>query len=319
MEKIKIAVVGNGNLGRCVAEQAKEREEFELVGVFSRRDCAGCLPYKSLPKYKGKIDVVLMCAGSSDDAPKMTPEILRNFSTVDSFDTHALLHKYIKKATTSTTKSGTTAIISTGWDPGLFSVIRIYLSACLTRSKTDKTHPLSGALTQTFWGKGVSMGHSNAVRNIDGVIDAIQFTVPVDAAVELCKKGEFVPDEKKHRRVVYLVARHKDQKRIEKEIRTMPNYFEPYETEVNFIEKEEFDAKFKGRLEHAGLVVACDENSSAEFKLKLKSNPYFTATIMLAYAIANYKLQSEGTSGIYTVADIAPKYLQLTDDSLKKV
>jgi diaminopimelate dehydrogenase len=297
--KIRAAVVGLGNLGRACAQQLSARkEDFDLVAVFSRRAVEGTVPLNDIEKYKGKIDVVLVCVGSSDDAPVLLPDIAKNFCTVDSFDTHAKLPEYIKSVSAAAGAKNT-CIVGTGWDPGLLSVMRLYLTALLPSARTE-----------TFWGPGVSMGHTNAIKNIAGVADAIQFTVPKASALKKAHAGAPVSAHDKHKRVCYVVAAPgADRAQIEHQIKTMPNYFAPYETAVHFVSPKAFNKKYKGRSEHAGQVISADESSSARFELSLKSNARFTAQVMLAYAIANFNMARAGLHGVFTVADVAPKYL----------
>jgi len=243
---------------------------------------------------------LLVCVGSHKCAPELVPQLARNFNTVDSFDTHDKLREYI-----ASIKSDRVNIVATGWDPGLFSLMRIYFDAFM--------HPQQSTC---FWGPGVSLGHTNALRAISGVQDAIQFTVPV------IKEG-------RHRRECYVVAdpsirargdllAQTQYARIEHEIRTMPNYFAGQDVTVNFIDQRTFNRRYRNRTDHGGTVIACDNQSRIELKLRLKSNPHFTAQVMLAYAIANYHLQRDGIRGVFTVADVAPKYLSL-DDVLSRI
>lgn len=305
MNKIKVAVVGLGNLGKACIGILKGRKEFELFGVFSRRAVDGALPLDTIEQYKEKIDVVLVCVGSSTDAPVLLPRLAKTFNTVDSFDTHAKLADYIKNIKKATDKSSTTAIVATGWDPGLLSLGRIYFDAFMAST------------TQTFWGPGVSLGHTNAIKGIDGVENAIQFTVPKQTAVSAAKKGIQLEGFEKHKRVCYVVAPSAKHESIETAIRTMPNYFAGYETEVHFVSQKEF-RRYANRTEHAGQLINTDGKSTAHFKLNLKSNSHFTASVMIAYAIANFQLQKEKQSGVFTVADIAPKYL-IQGDCINKV
>ena len=297
MKKIRIGIVGMGNLGKACAEIIRERpNEFELVATFSRRSVDGTIPFDRIKKYKNKIDVILACMGSSIDAPIMLPQIAKHFNTVDSFDTHETIGEYMDGIRSTQKKH--VAIVGTGWDPGLFSLLRVYMDAFLYRSKTEM-----------FYGPGVSLGHSNAIREIAGVIDAIQFTIPKEEAVGRVKKGESVTAHDKQLRVCYVVAPKKEHTRIENEIKTMPYYFEPYQTHVHFVGAKEFQTKYKGRKEHGGQVIVADNMSQAEFKLTLKSNPFFTACVMVAYSIAAFQMRKDGKTGVFTVADIAPKYL----------
>lgn len=302
MKKIKIGVVGLGNLGRACVKIIREREaEFDLVAIFSRRPLPGTVPLEQIDDYRGKIDVMLICVGSSTDAPKIVPQIARNFSTVDSYDTHAELDNYITSIRRNCS-SKNVSIVGTGWDPGLFSLLRIYFDAFLYNTTAE-----------TFWGRGVSLGHTNAVKEIPGVTDAIQFTVPKPDAVAAVKSGRTVRPMEKHKRVCYVVAPIDKHTEIERAIKTMPNYFDGYDTEVTFVNQSDFNRRFRGRTDHGGMVLASDGTSRAEFKLALKSNPHFTACVMVAYAIAAHQLKAQGRTGVFTVADIAPRYLAQTD------
>lgn len=298
MEKIRAAIVGLGNLGQACKEQIEKRRDiFELVAVFSRRSGAGTISLDEIEKYKNKIDVVLVCVGSKEDAPVLVPKLAANFNTVDSFDTHTKMSEYIKSI-----KPYGVSVIGTGWDPGLMSVIRMYFSACIVEGPT-----------QSFWGPGVSMGHTNALKQIGGVGDAIQFTVPVQKMMDLAAKGTQIESVKKHQRLCYVVAEKKNHDSIREKIINMPDYFEGQDVKITFISQAAFNKKFKERNEHEGAVISADESSLALFGLTLKSNSRFTASVMLAYAIANYNLQKAGQKGVFTVADIAPKYLFRAD------
>lgn len=298
MEKIRVAVVGLGNLGQACKEQIEKRTDvFELVAVFSRRAGAGTVSLDEIEKYKNKIDVVLACVGSKEDAPVLVPKLAANFNTVDSFDTHARMSEYIKSI-----KPHGVSVIGTGWDPGLMSVIRMYFSACIVEGPT-----------QSFWGPGVSMGHTNALKQIDGVSDAIQFTVPVQKMMDLAAKGISIESVKKHQRLCYVVADKKNHTNIREKIINMPDYFAGQDVKITFVSQAAFNKKFKERNEHEGAVISADESSLALFGLTLKSNSRFTASVMLAYTIANYNLQKAGQKGVFTVADIAPKYLFRSD------
>ena len=294
MEKIRIGIVGLGNLGAACKQQIESRsDEFELVAVFSRRKAEGTVLLDEIDRYKGKIDVVLVCVGSKDDAPIIVPKLAANFNTVDSFDTHAKLAEYIKSI-----KPHGVSVVATGWDPGLMSVIRMYFGASITQGPT-----------QSFWGPGVSMGHTNAVKQIEGVTDAIQFTVPVQKMMEQAAKGIQIESIKKHQRICYVVAEKTEHARIKDTILNMPDYFASQDVRVNFVSLATFNKKFRNRNEHEGAVISADGASTALFGLTLKSNARFTASSMISYAIANYNLQKEGKKGVFTVADIAPKYL----------
>jgi diaminopimelate dehydrogenase len=296
MQKIRIAIVGFGNLGRACKQLALQRQDtFDLVAVYnkeaSEQDGTQCID--DIEKIKGKIDVVLVCVGSQQDAPILVPKLAADFSTVDSFDTHSKMADYIKSI-----KPIGVSIVATGWDPGLMSVIRMYFGA-FTPTGT----------TQSFWGPGVSMGHTNALRGINGVVDAIQFTVPVQKMMDLAAKGIQIQADKKHMRVCYVVAPKSEHARIKQTIITMPDYFANQHVKVNFVSSATFEKKFRNRNEHEGAVISHDGNATVLFGHTLKSNSQFTASIMLAYAVANFKLQRDGHKGVFTVADIAPKYL----------
>lgn len=295
-KKIRVAIVGYGNLGRSAAEQIKNRkDEFELVAVFARETNKekGTVASSEIDKYKGKVDVVFICVGSKEDAPVVVPKIAANFNTVDTYDNHSKLAEYMKSI-----KPHGISVVGTGWDPGLMSVIRMYFTACFTEGPT-----------QSFWGPGVSMGHSNAIKKIEGVQNAIQFTVPVRKMMELAAKGTAVESVKKHKRICYVVAEKKDRSRIKDAIINMPDYFAGQDVAVNFVSQKAFDKKFADRNEHEGAVISGDASSMALFGLTLKSNARFTASVMIAYGIANYNMQKEGKKGVFTAADIAPKYL----------
>jgi len=281
MEKIRIGIVGFGNLGRACRQLIEERtDDFELAAVFGKHAGENTLCIDDLEKYKGKIDVCLVCVGSKQDAPVIVPQIAANFNTVDSFDTHSKIKEYMNSI-----KPAGVSIVAAGWDPGLMSVIRIYFSGILTKG-----------VTQSFWGPGVSMGHSNALKQISGVTEAIQFTVPNIK-------------QNKHNRVCYVVASTKNHTKIRHTILNMPDYFAGQNVKVHFVSQTAFDKKFKNRSEHKGTVIAADGDSRASFSLAMKNNAHFTAGVMLAYAIANYNLQKESKTGVFTAADIAPKYL----------
>ena len=312
-EKIKIAICGYGNLGKGIETNLSKNEDMELVCIFTRRD-PSTLKVKSnvpvvstddLEKWKGKIDVVFLCGGSATDLPVQGPKFASYFNTVCSFDTHAKAFDYYKSMDAAAKKAGTIAMTSIGWDPGLFSHMRLLIESILPDSKT-----------YTFWGTGVSQGHSDAVRRIDGVLDARQYTVPVEEAVERVRNGEkpeFTTREK-HTRVCYVVAKEgADKERIEKEIKEMPNYFADYDTTVHFITKEEM-TRDHSKLPHGGIVIGSgktseDINQIVEFSLKLDSNPEFTSSVLIAYGRAAYRMHKNGETGYKNFSDVAPKYL----------
>lgn len=316
MNKVKIGIYGYGNLGKGIECAIRHNPDTELVGVFTRRDpttvkilTEGVQVYSvsDAPAMKDKIDVMILCGGSATDLPEQTPELAKYFNVVDSFDTHAKIPEHFAKVDNAAKEAGTVAIISIGWDPGMFSVNRLY-SNCILPCGND----------YTFWGKGVSQGHSDAIRRIKGVKDARQYTVPVEAAVEAVRSGTNpeLTTREKHTRVCYVVAEDgADLERIKKEIVTMPNYFADYDTTVNFISEEELLRNHSG-LPHGGMVIRTgttgwkDENKHViEYKLALDSNPEFTSSVMVAFARAAKRLAEEGTSGCKTIFDIAPAYL----------
>ncbi len=313
---IKIGIYGYGNLGRGVEQAIRKNKDMELAAVFSRRDPAAVkiategVPVVSAEKvseYKDKIDVMVICGGSATDLPVMTPALVRDFNVIDSFDTHANIPTHFANVDKAAKEGGKVGIISVGWDPGMFSLARLYSNCILTEGED-----------YTFWGKGVSQGHSDAVRRIEGVVDARQYTVPVDEALEAVRAGKNpqLTTREKHKRVCYVVAAEgADKAKIENEIKTMPNYFADYDTTVNFITADEMKRDHSG-LPHGGVVIrsgktgANDEhNHVIEYSLKLDSNPEFTASVLIAFARAAVRLNKEGQSGCKTVFDVAPAYL----------
>ena len=302
-QKIRVGIVGYGNLGKGVELALKQNPDFELVAIFTRRTPApdsGLTSIEKILDYKGKIDLMFMCGGSATDLPVQVPEIAAHFNTIDSFDTHAKIPEYFEKVNAVAKKAGTLSMISSGWDPGLFSLNRVLSSAVLPEGHT-----------YTFWGKGVSQGHSDAIRRIEGVADAKQYTVPVPAALESVRKGEnkeFTTREK-HRRVCYVVAKDgADKARIEKEIVTMPNYFADYDTEVHFISQEELDRNHAG-LPHGGFVIrngvsAKGTKQKVEFSLELGSNPEFTSSVLVCCGRAIARMAKNGATGAVTILDI---------------
>ena len=311
---IRIGILGYGNLGRGVENAVVQNPDMELVGVFTRRDpsavkTAGAKAYHINDAYsmKDEIDVMILCGGSATDLPAQTPEFARIFNVVDSFDTHAKIPAHFEAVNKAAKESGKIAVISVGWDPGLFSVIRLYSGAVLPDGKD-----------YTFWGKGVSQGHSDAIRRIDGVLDARQYTIPVESALDAVRRGE-TPEltaREKHIRDCYVVAEEgADLARIENEIVTMPNYFADYDTTVHFISAEEMKRDHSG-LPHGGVVVRSgktgadrDQQHIIEYSLHLESNPGFTSSVLVAFARAAYRMNKEGVSGCKTIFDIAPSYL----------
>lgn len=321
MNKIRIGILGYGNLGRGVEQGILQNKDMELVGVFTRRNPIDIqLTTKDAKAYHIKdakemtdiIDVMILCGGSKSDLPTQGPEFAELFNTVDGFDTHANIPQYYDAVNDSALKAKKTAVIASGWDPGMFSLNRLYAEAILPKGKG-----------YTFWGKGVSQGHSDAIRRIEGVVDAKQYTIPIEEAMDRVRKGE-LPDftpRQKHLRECFVVAEDgADLNRIENEIKSMPNYFSDYDTIVHFISKEELE-KNHSKMPHGGVVIHSgktgfnDENNHLiEYSIKLDANPEFTANVLLAYARAVYRLNKEGIYGAKTVFDIAPAYLSIKSD-----
>lgn len=313
---IRIGIAGYGNLGKGVEAAVKNAADMALVAVFTRRDpesvkikTEGVKAYSfdSIADFKDKIDVIVNCGGSATDLPVTTPAIAENFSVIDSFDTHARIPEHFANVDAKAKEGGNIAVISVGWDPGMFSLNRLYMNAILPNGKD-----------YTFWGRGVSQGHSDAIRRIDGVVDARQYTVPVESAVESVRNGENpeLTTRQKHTRECYVVAEEgADKARIENEIKTMPNYFADYDTTVNFISLDELKKNHSG-IPHGGSVIRSgftgfdlDTKHTIEYSLKLESNPEFTGSVLTAYARAAYKLRESGETGCKTVFDIAPALL----------
>ena len=309
---MKIGIYGYGNLGRGVECAVKYHKDATLVGVFTRRAPESAKTVSGVPvysasdieKFKDEIDVLILCGGSATDLPEMTPQLAKSFNVVDSFDTHAKIPEHFKNVDAEAKKHGHTALISAGWDPGLFSIARVYSQAVLPEGRD-----------YTFWGKGVSQGHSDAIRRIDGVIDARQYTIPVEAAVDAVRGGECpeLSARQKHRRDCYVVAEDgSDKAKIEDTIKNMPNYFADYDTTVNFISLEELKATHCG-LPHGGSVIRNgktgfegEHTETIEFSLKLDSNPEFTASVLVAYARAVCRMAERGNFGCKTVFDVCP-------------
>ena len=313
---IRIGILGYGNLGRGVEYAVDACDDMELAAVFTRRDPASISIRKAgvpvvsvgeMDAWKDKIDVLILCGGSATDLPEQTPKYAKDFNVIDSFDTHARIPEHFAAVDAAAKSGGKIAIISVGWDPGLFSLNRAYASAILPNGKD-----------YTFWGRGVSQGHSDAIRRIEGVKNAKQYTVPVEAALEAVRSGKnpTLATREKHTRECFVVAEAgADKARIEKEIKTMPNYFADYDTTVHFIDENEFREKHGG-LAHGGFVIrsgATGEQAShthvMEFSLKLDSNPEFTASVLVAYARAAHRMAAEGGQGAKTVLDVPPAYL----------
>ena len=309
---MKIGIYGYGNLGRGVESAAKYNADIEIVGVFTRRDPKSVATLTGIPVYsasdilsfKDKIDVLILCGGSATDLPEITPALAGEFNVIDSFDTHAKIPEHFARVDKAAREGGKLALISAGWDPGLFSIARLYASSVLPSGKD-----------YTFWGKGISQGHSDAIRRIEGVLDARQYTVPVAEAMEAVREGKCpeLSTREKHERVCYVVAKEgADLQRIEREIVTMPNYFADYNTTVNFISMEELKRDHSG-MPHGGSVIrsgvtglSSEHSHTVEFSLKLDSNPEFTASVIVAYARAISRLALRGEIGAKTVFDIAP-------------
>ena len=313
---IRIGILGYGNLGRGVECAVRQNADMELKCVFTRRDpstlnilTSGAAVYSSgdILDHKDEIDVLIICGGSATDLPEMTPKYAADFNVIDSFDTHAKIPEHFAKVDSAAKNGGHIAMISVGWDPGMFSLNRAYANAILPNGKD-----------YTFWGKGVSQGHSDAIRRINGVQDARQYTIPVEAAVEAVRSGKNpeLSTREKHTRECFVVVKEgADKAKIEHEIVTMPNYFADYDTTVHFISQEELDRDHKG-IPHGGMVIRSgvtgwnDETKHViEYKLSLESNPEFTSSVLIAYARAAYRMNKEGMSGCKTVFDVAPAYL----------
>lgn len=313
---MRIGILGYGNLGRGIECAIKQNADAELVAVFTRRDPSSVKiltegvkveNVEKILEYKDKIDVLIICGGSATDLPKMTPEYAKYFNVIDSFDTHAKIPEHFANVDKVAKENGHTALISAGWDPGMFSLNRLYAN-CILPEGND----------YTFWGKGVSQGHSDAIRRIEGVKNGKQYTIPVSEALRAVRAGEnpSLTTRQKHTRECFVVAEEgADLERIEREIKTMPNYFDEYDTTVHFISEEELQRDHAG-IPHGGFVFRTGvtgwnkENKHViEYSLKLDSNPEFTSSVIVAFARAINRLHSEGVNGCKTVFDIAPSYL----------
>lgn len=323
---IKIGILGYGNLGRGVECAIKQNKDMELAAVFTRRspelvniltDGVKVCSVSDIEQWKDRIDVLIICGGSATDLPKQTPEYAKMFNVVDSFDTHARIPEHFANVDSAAKSAGKTGIISVGWDPGMFSLNRMYANAILPDGKD-----------YTFWGKGVSQGHSDAIRRIPGVKDGKQYTIPVESALEAVRSGsnpELTTREKHIRECFVVLEEGADAAKVEEAIKTMPNYFADYDTTVHFISEEELKQNHSG-IPHGGFVIRTGqtgingENSHViEYSLKLDSNPEFTASVIVAYARAAYRLSKEGNYGCKTVFDIAPAYLSAeSGDELRK-
>ncbi|MCQ2512208.1 MAG: diaminopimelate dehydrogenase [Lachnospiraceae bacterium] len=317
---IRIGIIGYGNIGRGVEVNVQENPDMELVAIFTRRDPATLktmgkcpvLSVKEVENWVGKIDVMFIAGGSATDLPEQTPQYAKLFNVIDTFDTHANIPQHFANVDAAAKASGHTAIISCGWDPGMFSIARLYANAILPNGND-----------YTFWGKGVSQGHSDAIRRIEGVADAKQYTIPVDAAMEAVRAGENpeLSTRQKHTRECFVVLKEgADAAKVEEEIVTMPNYFSDYDTTVHFISQEELDRDHSG-IPHGGFVfrtgstgVNHENKHVIEYSLKLDSNPQFTTSVILAFARAAYRMNAAGDTGCKTVFDIAPKYLLAVEE-----
>ena len=309
--KIRIGIVGYGNLGKGVEKAISQNNDLELVAIFTRRSPesiptqAKIVSLSEIISYKGKVDVMILCGGSLTDLPEQVLEISANFNTVDSFDTHAKIPEYFAKVEKCTKANDTLSLISTGWDPGLFSMARLLGESILPQGET-----------YTFWGKGLSQGHSDAIRRLEGVKNAVQYTIPIEAALEKVRAGEnpILATAEKHERVCYVVANEgADITKIEHEIKTMPNYFSDYNTTVHFISEEELNRNHN-KMPHGGIVMRTGQtgdtnNQRIEFNLTLDSNPEFTSSVLVAYSRAISKMAKEGKTGACTVFDIPLGYL----------
>ncbi len=323
---IRIGIYGYGNLGRGVESAIAQNKDMELVAVFTRRDPSTlklhtqgveAVSADKVKDFIDKIDVMILCGGSATDLPTQTPDLAKYFNVVDSFDTHAKIPQHFAAVDEAAKASGKVGMISVGWDPGMFSLNRLYASSILVDGKD-----------YTFWGKGVSQGHSDAIRRVEGVKDGKQYTVPVEAALESVRKGENpeLTTRQKHLRECFVVAKEgADKARIEAEIKSMPNYFADYDTTVHFISQEELD-RDHGGIPHGGFVIRSgktgfngEHSHIIEYSLKLDSNPEFTASVIVAYARAAYRMNKEGQSGCKTVFDVPPAYLsQKSGEELRK-
>lgn len=314
--QIRIGIMGYGNLGRGVECAVRQNPDMTLAAVFTRRDPktvsiltegVPVYPASQALEHKDEVDVLILCGGSATDLPVQTPEYARHFHVIDSFDTHARIPQHFAAVDDSAKAGGKVAVISCGWDPGLFSLNRLYARAILPQGAD-----------YTFWGKGVSQGHSDAIRRGEGVADAKQYTIPIQSALDAVRSGSEpeLTTRQKHLRECFVVAKEgADKAKIENDIKTMPNYFDEYDTIVHFISQEELDRDHSG-IPHGGFVIRSGktgwegENTHIiEYSLKLDSNPEFTTSVLLAYARAAYRLGQEGVSGCKTVFDIAPAYL----------
>lgn len=322
---IKIGILGYGNLGKGVELGIKQNPDMELVGIFTRRNPdsiktatnAKVIPISEIENWKDKVDVIILCGGSATDLPKQGPEYAGMFNTIDSYDTHANVPNYFKKVNEKAIQGNKISIISVGWDPGLFSLNRMYAEAILPEGNT-----------YTFWGRGVSQGHSDAIRRIKGVKNAVQYTIPINDAVDSVRQGNnpILKTREKHLRECFVVLEEGANKEfVENEIKTMPNYFADYDTIVHFVSEEELKLNHSG-MPHGGFVIRSgntgfNNKQIIEFSLKLESNPEFTSNVLLAYARAAYRFNQKGESGAKTVLDVPPALLSLksNEELLKEI
>ena len=317
-EQIRIGIVGYGNLGRGVENALTRCPDMRLVGIFSRRNPASLqplgantavLPLDDIDQFSDKVDVLILCGGSKDDLPEQGPALAARFNTVDSFDTHAKVPEYFTAVDDAARAAQRTAMISIGWDPGLFSLNRLFGEAILPEGET-----------YTFWGKGLSQGHSDAIRRVAGVRAGVQYTLPSEQAIERVRSGEQpqLSTREKHDRQCFVVLEDDaDAKTVKQTIVTMPDYFADYDTEVNFISEAELKLNHN-TMPHGGFVIRSGNtgnttNQVMEFSLKLDSNPEFTASVLVAYARAAYRLNRKGQYGAHTVLDVAPGLLSPKD------
>ncbi|MBR6316278.1 MAG: diaminopimelate dehydrogenase [Lachnospiraceae bacterium] len=323
---IRIGILGYGNLGKGIEAGIRQNPDMELAAVFTRRSPESLkLQTEGVPVYSAdsakdhadEIDVLMICGGSATDLPKQTPEFAKYFNVIDSFDTHAKIPEHFANVDQAAKENGHVAMISVGWDPGLFSLNRMMAGAILPDGKD-----------YTFWGKGVSQGHSDAIRRIEGVADAKQYTIPVDEALDAVRSGKNpeLTTRQKHTRECFVVAKEgADKAKIEEEIKTMPNYFSDYDTTVHFISQEELSRDHSG-IPHGGFVIRCgktgfngENQHIIEYSLKLDSNPEFTSSVLLAYARATVRMCKEGMKGCKTIFDVPPAYLSPLDgETLRK-
>ncbi len=325
MSKIRIGIAGYGNLGKGVELAIKQNDDMELAGIFTRREPSTVKPltadakvYKldDAEKMQGDVDVMIICGGSATDLPEQTPALAKYFNVIDSFDTHARIPEHFANVDKAAKENGHLALISLGWDPGLFSLNRLYAESILPNGKS-----------YTFWGNGVSQGHSDAIRRVEGVKRGIQYTVPIESAMDAVRSGSQpeLTTRQKHLRECYVVAEEgADLAKIEETIKGMKNYFDEYDTTVNFITEEEFDA-VHNKMPHGGFVMRSGftgdgekTHQMIEYSLKLESNPEFTASVLICYARALSRLKAEGATGCKTAFDIAPAYLsKLSGEELR--